>query len=131
DDSFDFMHSLPVKRHRMMSHLMVAGLILITVPLLITAVILFFERYILSFDIALQDLLLWLVYSLFVLYVIFAISLFAGLLVNSIFNHLQVVIIMFFLPVIFWNLNVSTAGILFDGIANGPSSAVPGEIGRA
>jgi len=129
EDSVDFMHSLPVKRHRMMSHLIVAGLIHITVPLLITAVILFFERYILSFDIALQDLLLWLVYSLFVLYVIFAISLFAGLLVNSIFNHLQVVIIMFFLPVIFWNLNVSTAGILFDGIANGPSSAVPGDGG--
>ncbi|WP_411843438.1 hypothetical protein [Salinicoccus sp. HZC-1] len=129
EDSVDFMHSLPVKRHRIMSHLILSGLIHITVPLLITAAILFFERYILNFDIALQDLALWLVYSLFILYVVFAVSLFAGLLVNSIYNHLQMVVIIFFLPVVFWSLNVSAAGLLFDGIANGPASPAPGDSG--
>lgn len=129
EDSVDFMHSLPVKRHRIMSHLILSGLVHITVPLLITAAILFFERYILNFDIALQDLALWLVYSLFVLYVVFAVSLFAGLLVNSIYNHLQMVVIIFFLPVVFWSLNVSAAGLLFDGIASGPASPGPGDSG--
>lgn len=129
EDAIDFMHSLPVKKHKIMSHAILAGIIHITVPLLITTVILFFERYILNFDIALADLFLWLIYSLFVIYTVFAISIFTGMFINSIFNHLQLVLIIFFLPVIFWGLNVSTAGMLFDGITEGLGTQGPGNSG--
>ncbi|WP_156956122.1 hypothetical protein [Salinicoccus luteus] len=122
ESSLDFMHALPIRRERLLSHALVAGLIYIAVPLAITAIILFFERYFLAFNISTMDIIEWFFYSLFVLFVVFAFSVFSGFLVNSGFVHLQLVIIIFFLPVIFWGLNVTVADTLFEGVSTTSST---------
>ena len=116
EDSLDFMHALPVRRKSLLSHALMAGFVHIVMPLAITAVILFFERYFLAFDIAVMHIVEWFFYSLFVLLVVFAFSVFAGFLVNSGFVHMQLVIIIFFLPVVFWWLNVMVADMLYEGV---------------
>ncbi|GAB3066321.1 hypothetical protein ACFOU0_13000 [Salinicoccus sesuvii] len=120
--SLDFMHSMPVKRGGLLSYVIIAGVINIVVPLMITAVILFFQRYFIVFDITTADIVKWFFYTLFVLLVVFSISIFVGFLVNSMFVHMQMVVIVFFLPVVFWGLTVSVADLLYDGIA--PTSSV-------
>lgn len=127
--SLDFMHSMPVKRSGLLSHALIAGVINIIIPLVITAVILFFERYFLVFDITVVDIIKWFLYTLFVLLVVFAISVFVGFLVNSMFVHMQMVVIVFFLPVVFWGLTVAVADLLYDGIAPAPSAGEGGLMG--
>ncbi|WP_211364888.1 ABC transporter permease [Salinicoccus hispanicus] len=127
--SLDFMHSMPVKRRKLLSHALIAGVINIIIPLVITAVILFFERYFLIFDITIMEIVEWFFYTLFVLLVVFAISVFVGFLVNSMFVHMQLVVIVFFLPVVFWGLTVSVADLLYDGIAPTPSTGGDGLMG--
>ena len=117
--SSDFMHSLPVKRTSMLFHALLAGVLAIIVPLLITAGILFIERMIFIPEIEIMAILKWLVYAVFVHCVIFAIAIFAGFLVNGIFLHLQIILLILFLPLALWGMIYLTATILYDGIPSG------------
>ncbi|MFD2830322.1 hypothetical protein [Corticicoccus populi] len=116
EDVSDFIHSLPVKRHSVLTHALFVGFLSMTLPLIITGVILFFLRYALVFTITAGEVGIWFLYTLFVLYTVFAVSVFAGFLVNKIFVHLQMVVVLFFLPLAFWAMTVVTADLFFDGI---------------
>ncbi|MFA7745664.1 hypothetical protein [Salinicoccus roseus] len=120
--SVDFMHSLPIRRGGLLTHALTAGIINIIVPLAVTAFILFFERYFLAFEISFMQIVEWFFYTLFVLIVVFASAVFLGFLVNSIFVHMQLVIIVFFLPLVFWGLTVAVADMLYDGIVTAPTT---------
>lgn len=116
EDASDFIHSLPVKRYSIFTHALFVGFLYMTLPVLITGVILFFVRYAVIFNITAPETGLWFVFTLFVLYTVFAVSVFAGVLVNKIFVHLQMIIVVLFLPVAFWALTVFTGGLYFEGI---------------
>lgn len=116
EQSIDFMHALPIKRHYLLSHALLSGFINILIPLIITSIILFFERHFLVFDISFIDIITWCAYSVFVLITVFAVSVLCGFLVNNVLVHLQLILIVFFLPVIFWTLNVAVADALFEGV---------------
>jgi ABC-2 type transport system permease protein len=111
EDASDFIHSLPVKRKNILTHALIVGFLAMTVPVVITAIILFFERYGLVFDISAGEVGIWLIYTLFVLYTVFSITTFTGFLVNKIFVHLQIVVLVFFLPLAFWGVTVLTANM--------------------
>ena len=115
--SSDFMHSLPIKRTAVLTHALMTGFAAITIPLLITAVILLLERIVFIPEIALMEIGKWLLYSIFVNCVIFLISVFAGFLVNGIFLHLQMILLALFLPLALWGLIYGAAAVLFDGIS--------------
>lgn len=117
EDASDFIHSLPVKRKNILTHALIVGFLAMTMPVVITAIILFFERYGLVFDISAGEVGIWLIYTLFVLYTVFSITTFTGFLVNKIFVHLQIVVLVFFLPLAFWGVTVLTANMFFDGIS--------------
>ncbi|MFP3359214.1 hypothetical protein R0K17_17920, partial [Planococcus sp. SIMBA_143] len=106
----------------LLTHALAAGIINIIVPLAVTALILFFERYFLAFEITFIQIVEWFFYTLFVLFVVFGIAVFLGFLVNSIFVHMQLVIIVFFLPLVFWGLTVMVADMLYDGIVTAPTT---------
>ncbi|WP_344704649.1 hypothetical protein [Salinicoccus jeotgali] len=116
EQSIDFMHALPMKRHYLLSHALLSGFINILIPMVTTSIILFFERHFLVFDISFIDIITWGAYSVFVLMTVFSVSVFCGFLVNNILVHLQLILIVFFLPVIFWTLNVAVADALFEGV---------------
>lgn len=117
EDASDFIHSLPVKRKNILTHALIVGFLAMTVPVVITALILLLERYGLVFDISTGEVGIWLIYTLFVLYTVFSITTFTGFLVNKIFVHLQIVVLVFFLPLAFWGVTVLTANMFFDGIS--------------
>ncbi|TVT26696.1 hypothetical protein FO441_11855 [Salinicoccus cyprini] len=127
--SIDFMHSMPMRRRKLLSHALIAGVINIIIPLVITAIILFFERYFLIFDVTIMNIVEWFFYTLFVLLVVFAISVFVGFLVSNMFVHMQMVVIVFFLPLVFWGLTVTAAEMLYDGIITYPSAGEGGLMG--
>lgn len=116
ESSSDFMHSLPVKRTALLIHVLLTGITAIVVPLVISAVILLIERMIFIPEIALIDIGKWFLYALFVHCVIFAIAIFAGFLVNGLFLHMQIIVLILFLPLALWGLTYVTATILYDGI---------------
>ncbi|WP_342388448.1 hypothetical protein [Salinicoccus bachuensis] len=123
ESSLDFMHSLPVKRKGLLTHALIAGIINITVPIAITAIILLLERYFLAFEVTFMQIVEWFFYTLFVLFVVFAVAVFFGFIVNSIFVHMQIVVIVFFLPLVFWGLTVTVADMLYDGIVTSPEAS--------
>ncbi|MCG1010250.1 hypothetical protein J4760_09470 [Salinicoccus sp. ID82-1] len=127
--SIDFMHSMPVKRRKLLTHALIAGVINIIVPLVVTAVVLFFQRYFLVFDITVMNIVEWFFYTSFALLVVFAISVFVGFLVNSMFVHMQMVVIVFFLPLVFWGLTVTVAEMFYEGITTVPSAGEGGLMG--
>lgn len=116
--SSDFMHSLPVKRTAMLIHALITGVAAIIVPLVITAVILLFERMVFIPEIAVIDIGKWFLYTVFVHCVIFAVAIFAGFLVNGIFLHMQMIILALFLPLALWGLTFASANVLYDGISS-------------
>lgn len=117
EGSSDFMHSLPVKRTSILIHVLITGVIVIVVPLMITAAILFIERMIFIPEVALMDIGKWFVYAVFTHIVIFAIAILAGFLVNGIFLHLQLIMLILFLPLAVWGLTYAAASTLYDGIS--------------
>ena len=116
EGSSDFMHILPVKRTALLVHVLITGLIAIVVPLMITAVILFIERMIFIPEVAVMDIGKWFVYAAFTHIVIFALAILAGFLVNGIFLHLQIIVLVLFLPLAVWSLTYAAATVLYDGI---------------
>ena len=116
EGSSDFMHGLPVKRTAILVHALITGVIAIVVPLIITGIILLAERVIFIPEIALIDIGKWFLYAVFVHCVIFAIAIFAGFLVNGLFLHMQIIVLIVFLPLALWGLTYVTATILYDGI---------------
>ena len=121
--SLDLMHSLPVKRNGMLTHALIAGVINITVPIAITAIILLLNGISWHSKVTFMQIVEWFFYTLFVLFVVFAVAVFFGFLVNSIFVHMQLVVIVFFLPLIFWGLTVTVADMLYDGIVTSPEAS--------
>lgn len=119
EDSSDFIHSLPVKRQSILTNALLVGFIVMTLPVIITGITLFFLRYAVIFDITASEVGLWMIFALFVLYTVFSVSVFAGFLVNKIFVHLQMIIVLFFLPLAFWGMTVVAASMFFDGIPTG------------
>ena len=116
--SSDFMHSLPVKRTATLIHVLITGVTAIVVPLVITAVILLAEHMIFIPEITVTDIGKWFVYAVFTHIVIFSIAIFAGFLVNGIFLHLQLIILIMFLPLAVWSLTFAAATALYDGISS-------------
>lgn len=118
ESSSDFMHSLPVKRTALLVHVLLTGITAIVVPLVISVVILLIERMIFIPEIAVTDIGKWLIYALFAHFVVFAIAIFTGFLVNGIFLHMQVIILALFLPLAVWGLTFAAANVLYDGISS-------------
>ncbi len=113
----DFIHSLPVKRITVLTSVYIAGILSITIPTVFIAVILVFQRYTLFFEVPLSDIAAWLIYSVIMMIVMFMFTILAGFFTNHLFVHLQLIIIMFFFPLALWAMVLSTASMIFDGIA--------------
>src|SRR5699024_12604453 len=96
-------------------HFLLTGIRAIFVSLVISAVILLIERMIFIPEIAVTDIGKWLIYALFVHFVVFAIAIFTGFLVNGIFLHMQVIIRALFLPLAVWGLTFAAAHVLYYG----------------
>lgn len=113
----DFIHSLPVKRVTVLTNVYIVGSLSIVISTVFIAIILMFQRYILFFEISISDILVWLIYSVTVMMVMFIFAVFAGFFTNRLFIHLQLIVIMFFLPLALWTAILSTANMMFDGIS--------------
>lgn len=113
----DFMHSLPVKRASVLSSVYIVGVLLIIVPTLLILIILLFERYILVFDLSFVDLLLWAAYTVITMIITYIFTVFAGFFTNKLFIHIQLIVMLFFLPLAMWGAMVTTASMVYDGIA--------------
>ncbi len=116
-DSSDFIHSLPIKRSNLLIHVLIVGFLAIVIPLLVNGLILVAESMTIATNITLLEIGKWLVYSIFTHLVMFSIALFTGYLVNGSFLHLQIIILILFLPIVLWTLIHGTASLLFDGIS--------------
>lgn len=114
----DFMHSLPIKRNKILSHILLVGFSAIVIPLLITAIILGLQSLLFIDNLSLSTIALWFVYSIFTHVVIFTISVLTGFFVNGSFLHIQLIIMVLFLPLVLWTLIYSTAGLTFDGVSS-------------
>ncbi|MCD2138943.1 hypothetical protein [Salinicoccus halitifaciens] len=113
----DFIHSLPVKRVTVLTSVFIIGISSIIISTGLIAAILMVERFALAFELAALDVLSWLVYSIAVMVTVFIITVFTGFFTNHLFIHLQLVIIIFFLPLALWAAATSTASTMFDGIS--------------
>ena len=111
----DFIHSLPVKRVTVLTSVYIVGILSIMIPTILIAVILMFQRYILFFEVAVSDVLSWLIYSVTMMIITFSFTVLAGFFTNNLFVHMQLVVIMFFLPLALWTATVTTASMIFDG----------------
>jgi len=114
----DFMHSLPIKRNKILSHILLVGFSAIVIPLLITAIILGLQSLLFIDNLSLSTIALWFVYSIFTHVVIFTISVLTGFFVNGSFLHIQLIIMVLFLPLVLWTLIYSTASLTFDGVSS-------------
>ena len=114
----DFIHSLPVKRVTVLTSIYIVGILSIVIPTVFIAVTIVFQRYTLFFEIAISDILIWLIYSITVMIVMFIFTILAGFFTNHLFVHLQLIVIIFFLPLALWAAVLGTAGMMFDGIAS-------------
>lgn len=113
----DFMHSLPVKRGSVLSAVYIVGILHITVPVIFISIILMFERYILVFDLSFGEIIFWMIYTLITMFITYIFSVFTGFFTNKLFIHLQLIVILFFLPLAMWTAMVSTASMIYDGVA--------------
>lgn len=117
EESSDFIHALPIKRSSLLVHVLIVGFLAIVIPLLVTSLILVVESFTIASNITLLEIGKWLAYSIFTHIVMFSIALFTGYLVNGSFLHLQIIILILFLPIVLWTLIHGTASLLFDGIS--------------
>lgn len=117
EESSDFIHALPIKRSSLLVHVLIVGFLAIVIPLLVTSLILVVESFTIASNITLLEIGKWLAYSIFTHIVMFSIALFTGYLVNGSFLHLQIIILILFLPIVLWTLIYGTASLLFDGIS--------------
>src|SRR5699024_10350250 len=79
----DFIHSLPIKRNKILSHILLVGFSAIVIPLLITAIILGLQSLLFIDNLSLSTIALWFVYSIFTHVVIFTIFILFNYLNNE------------------------------------------------
>ncbi|SDK64796.1 ABC transporter permease [Lacicoccus qingdaonensis] len=113
----DFIHSLPVKRGSVLSAVYIVGILLITLPVLFISIILMFERYILVFDLSFGEIFFWMINTGIMMIITYILTVFTGFFTNKLFIHLQLIVILFFLPLAMWGAMLTTASMMYDGIA--------------
>lgn len=113
----DFIHSLPVKRVTILTSVYIVGVLSIVIPTVFIAVIIVFQRYTLFFEIPISDIFIWLIYSITAMVLMFIFTVLAGFFTNHLFVHLQLVVIIFFLPLALWAAVLGAATMMFDGVA--------------
>ena len=113
----DFIHSLPVGRGSILSAVYIVGILLMTLPVIFISIILMFERYILVFDLSFGEIFFWMIYTVIIMIITYIFAVFTGFFTNKLFIHLQLIVILFFLPLAMWTAMVSTASMIYDGVA--------------
>ncbi len=115
-DTNDFIHSLPIKRLAIFNSGFFVGVIAIFVPTLLTAFVIMIEKTFISIPISMKHIAVWLLFILIAQVMVFIISVFAGMFVNSITLHIEMILIMMFVPYVLWFAIVFNAATFFDGI---------------
>lgn len=113
----DYIHSLPIKRTTIFSSGIFVGIIAIIVPALITSVILLLEQPVLTYNLSVQHIIIWVSFVIFAQILMFFLSVLAGMFVNSITLHIEMILILLFLPFLLWLSIVFNASTFFDGLA--------------
>src|SRR5699024_11317286 len=75
-----------------------------------------FLRYTLFFEIPISYIFIWLIYSITAMVLMFIFTVLAGFFTNHLFVHLQLVVIIFFLPLALWAAVLGAATMMFDGV---------------
>src|SRR5699024_12450347 len=92
------------------------GIIAIIVPALITSVILLLEQPVLTYNLSVQHIIIWVSFVIFAQILMFFLSVLAGMFVNSITLHIEMILILLFLSFLLWLcivFNVSTFFYVF------------------
>src|SRR5699024_12614577 len=85
-------------------------------PSVFIAVIILFQSYTLSLEIPISDIFCWLIYCITAMVLMFIFTVLAGFFTNHLFVHLQLVVIIFFLPLALWASVLGAATMMFDGV---------------
>src|SRR5699024_7701795 len=73
--------------------------------------------YILVFDLSFGEIFFWMIYTVIIMIITYIFAVFTGFFTNKLFIHLQLIVILFFLPLAMWTAMVSTASMIYDGVA--------------
>ncbi len=116
--SSDFMHALPVKRHSFLTHGIVSGLGILFIMTIIIGFIIYAISFNLFFDISFIEIVKWILFSCFVIFVTYSFTLFVGMFVNR--APLQAVFTAAAMLLIYisWSLIHVVALTVFDGVPN-------------
>ena len=90
----DYIHSLPIKRTTIFSSGIFVGIIAIIVPALITSVILLLEQPVLTYNLSVQHIIIWVSFVIFAQILMFFLSVLAGMFVNSITLYIEMILIL-------------------------------------
>ena len=114
--SSDYIHSLPIKRGNIFINANIVGFVAMIIPLVIVSIIALIMSPILKGLISPMEILVWALFTLVVQFIIYAISLFVGFLVNSLNLHLEMIVIAMFLPLVLFTSVIMNGSYFFNGV---------------
>lgn len=116
--SSDFMHALPVKRHHLLTHGLIIGLGILFIMTIFIGLIIYVVSFNLFFDITFIEIMKWILFSCFVIFVTYSFTIFVGMFVNR--APLQAVFTAAAMLLIYisWSLIHVVALTVFDGVPN-------------
>lgn len=114
--SSDYIHSLPIKRGNIFMNANIVGFVAMIIPLIIVSIIALIMSPFLKGLITPMEILIWALFTLVVQFIIYAISLFVGFLVNTINLHLEMIVIALFLPLVLFAFVIMNGSYFFNGV---------------
>lgn len=114
----DLMHSLPFTREKILGHLYAVGLTVLTVPLLLSGVMLlliypFLDQQFYS----LGDIIIWILVTLFMMLLMFSLAMFTGILVGNSLLHGVLTYVLIFVPSLLIILSIVNMQYFIVGLA--------------
>lgn len=114
--SSDFIHALPIKRTHILTQGIIVGMSILFILTAIVGLIIYLLTFGLVFDLPFSEIVKWILYSWYVIFVTYSFTLFVGMFVKRAVLQAIFTAAMMLLPYITWVLSQFAATMLFNGV---------------